>query len=113
VFINFVELYVVAICEYEPKFNTQSFYLKLIVPDVPHVTVLPVYSDDGRISAAKIMITNNQTVSIVTCVVRVSYNRQYVHLILFNICRYTHIMDSVCLFQATASHSITQLLVSC
>ena len=40
-------------------------YLQLsVVPDVPHVLdILPVYSLDGAALAAKIMITNNLTVS--------------------------------------------------
>ena len=35
-----------------------------IVPDVPHITIFPVYSIDGTISAVMVMITNNQTVRI-------------------------------------------------
>ena len=37
-----------------------------VVPDVPHVlNILPVYSLDGTVLAAKAVITNNLTVSII------------------------------------------------
>ena len=84
-----------------------------LVPDVPQVNILPVYSTDGKdLHVAKIVVANNQTVSKFTVYILCA---NFVHTIMiyrYYFCRYSLTLVLVYLLQAMASYSATLLLVS-
>ena len=89
-----------------------------LVPDVPQVNILPVYSTDGKdLHVAKIVVANNQTVSKFTVSLHslCQLCTYYVHTIMiyrYYFCRYSLTLGLVYLLQAMASYSATLLLVS-